>query len=274
MKKPGGVRWLVWIVLGAAACGALGYGVGVLRVRGRGDTTRPAPASKAETARVKSSAEALQKAIADLAESQPDAALTELAALDGYDPSNGYSDVFWFAARVAKDDMPGSEGALTKALAERRWTNYADAVGLSDRQEMGAELEVLRNAEAGYRLAVLGGRTSGGSAGLVQLRQLGLRVAALEPPDMVHLRVGATFRAQASEELLTLARKQKDQAMVKRFEAQLAADKTWRDQVDAELMAFVKARPGPEEPRSTGLWRERIQAEESLVRTLVAKAPE
>jgi hypothetical protein len=274
MKKPNSTRWIVWALLGATACAALGYGVGAARNRRRDGTTRPAPASRAETERLTSAARALRSAIADLSESRPDDAMTELAALDAYDPTNGYSQVMWFAARVAKDEMPAADEALAKALAAPRWANYAETVGLSGRQEIDSELEVLRNAEAGYRLAVLAGKAASGSAGLVSLRQLGLRVAAIEPPDMVHLRAGATFREQASQELLDLAKQQKDAAMVSRFEAQASADRAWREKVDAELMEFIRTRPSPEDTRSSDLWRHRITAEEDLVRTLVAEAPQ
>ncbi len=274
MNRSSSLRWVLLALVACVAAAAGGLILGRGRAGddepGRGRQARgvdPAVAARAEAGR------ALREALALLAEGKPQEAEAALAQVERSDPGNGYTSVFRFAARVLQQDYAGAEQTLDAALAEKRWTQYTDAARLPGRAEIDRELQALRDAETGYRMALLTGAAPAGSKGLVRLRELGLRLAAVEPPDMVHLRVGATFRCQASAELVTLAKQQKDPAMIARFEKQLAADKTWQDKLDAELLRFVRGRPGFEVEPTESLWVARVTGEEQLVRDLVAGAP-
>lgn len=268
-RRSSGVRWVLIALVAMLVCGGLGLLAGRLRVRGEGRAT---PA-RAVPEWPRAAGQALREAIEAVSEGNAEDADAALARLRQTDPANGYADAVSFAARVVANDYPGAQQALDSALAQARWTTYVDALGLPSRLELDQELAMLRNAEAGYRLAVLSGSVPGGSKGLVRLREWGLRVAGVEPPDMVHLRAGATFRAQASAELLALARKQKDPAMVARFEKQDAADRAWRERLDGALLDFVRGRPGVETELTESLWLARVEGEEQLVRELLTEAP-
>jgi hypothetical protein len=268
-KRSSGVRWVLIALVAMLVCGGLGVLAG--RHRARGETRTAIDGAAPAGQRVLG--QALREAIG--ATSEGDAARAEmtLTHLRQADPANGYVETVAFAARVVASDYAGAQQALDAALAQARWTTYVDALGLPSRLELDQELAMLRNAEAGYRLAVLSGSVPGGSKGLVRLREWGLRVASVEPPDMVHLRAGATFRLQASDELLALARKQKDPAMVARFEKQDAADRAWREKLDGALLDFVRGRPGVGAELTESLWLARVEGEEQLVRKLLTEAP-
>lgn len=266
MRRGRAVRWVLGTLAAMVLLGGLGAGAAWWRApRGAARAANEARAAR------RAEGQALREAIARIAAGDGDGGLAALASAD---PANGYGAALRFAAHVVRDDMPAASAELAGALGKPRWRTCDDALGLPDAEALDHELTVWRNAEAAYRIAVLGGRTEGGSAGLARLRDLGLALARVEPPDMVHLRVGATFRVKASEELVRLAEAQGEGATTARMRAMLDADRAWRDRCDRELLAFVRERPTSAESQDGANWARRVGEEESLVRRLTSEAPQ